>query len=359
MAYTKKSKKYSSYNASEAKIKRIINIILIVLSSFVGLMLTFGLVTYFMLNSVAIKTDTKVRINQNSSISTVIKTMNENDLLTPGWFYNMLARVYAFQSGKQILAGYHKFPANSTNADILNSLFSGKNLYMRKVSFPEGINIRKYAQILNNTLEINPSEFLALCRSPRILKKYDIDAETCEGYLMPATYNFFKDISAEEVINILLYDFQKLWEDKFAAKAKASGKSKHKILTMASIVEAETPVASERKRVAGVYYNRLNSNWLLQADPTVQYAINDKKRLTFADLKANNPYNTYMYKGLPPGPINSPSITSIEAAINPEDHNYFFFVAVGDGSGRHNFSKGFKDHRANIKKYKENRRNNQ
>jgi len=133
----------------------------------------------------------------------------------------------------------------------------------------------------------------------------------------------------------------------------------HQILTLASIIEAETPVISERKRVSGVFHNRLKKKMPLAADPTIQYALGThKKRLLYSDLEVDSPYNTYKNAGLPPGPINSPSYSSIEAALTPEVHNYLFFVAKGDGSNTHNFAKNYDEHQNNRKIFNKNRTKN-
>lgn len=130
--------------------------------------------------------------------------------------------------------------------------------------------------------------------------------------------------------------------------------SRHQVVTLASIVEAETPVLEERPRVAGVYINRLEKGMLLQADPTVQYALNKFSRLTYSDLNYDSPYNTYRYAGLPPSPINSPSKSSIDAVLNYEKHNFIYFVAKGDGSGLHNFARTYEEHLKNVSLYRKN-----
>jgi len=126
----------------------------------------------------------------------------------------------------------------------------------------------------------------------------------------------------------------------------------HEILTMASIVEGETRVADERARVAGVYYNRLNIGMLLQADPTIQYIVSDSpRRILYRDLSINSPYNTYMYGGLPPGPVNNPGPAAIHAALYPESHEYYYFVA--DGEGRHTFTRNYEEHLRAVRRFRE------
>lgn len=328
-------------------------IIITALGALAGFFITLFLIAYVLLNQKPSDTaDLKVRIPTNKSISAIVKILNTQGMLKPNWFFELTAKSYAFTTKKTIQAGYHKFNEKMTNYEILKALFSGDNMSYRKVTFPEGLSLKRYAEILNKELGLNKAQFLKLCAADSLLKKYGIRDDSFEGYFMPATYNFFKDIEPEEVIKTLVENANDIWNERFAGKAKQVGKSRREVLTMASIVEGEAPVEAERPKVAGVYYNRLRKGMLLQADPTVQYAVGGKKRLLYVDLEVDSPYNTYKYKGLPPGPINSPSTSSIEAALAPAKHDYIYFVAVGDGSGLHNFARNFQEHQVFIAKYK-------
>jgi len=145
---------------------------------------------------------------------------------------------------------------------------------------------------------------------------------------------------------------QDIWTTENEEKLKNSGLSKLELLTIASIVQAETPLESELETVAGLYLNRVKIGMMLQADPTVQFALGDKKRLLYKDLEYDSPYNTYKYAGIPPGPINNPGKAAILATLNPEKHNYLYMVAFGDGSGSHYFAKTVREHNNNVIKYK-------
>jgi UPF0755 protein len=177
--------------------------------------------------------------------------------------------------------------------------------------------------------------------------------------LFPDTYNFYYNVTAGQVCDKLLKQFDKVWNDIVSKHKKDLNLNKHQILTLASIIEAETPVAKERPIVAGLYINRLRIGMKLDADPTVRYALkNKKKRLTYRDLKVNSPYNTYVHKGLPPGPICSPGKTAIEAVFNHKKHNYLYFVAKGDGSREHYFTGSYNQHLNNRRRYKYNKKMN-
>lgn len=334
--------------------RRTINVLL---SISIGLVIIAAAAYFYIssaLFSVAIEQkDLKINIPPGTSIAKSIELFDNENVMQPVWLFDLIARFVAGQYDKSIKAGYYKFPVGLSNIDILKSLFTGEYLYFQRVTFPEGIGYRRFASILQKRLKLDSAEFVRIACSDSLLQARKIPAKSIEGYLNPATYSFNMDISISEVIDELLNSQDKLWKKEFSRAAANANKSRHQILTMASIVEAESPNADERPQVSGVYWNRISRNMLLQADPTVQYAINEKRRVLYADLQSTNLYNTYKYAGLPPGPINSPSISSIAAAINPDKHKYLFFVAIGDGSGRHNFGKTFDEHKRFVRQYRE------
>lgn len=296
----------------------------------------------------------KVKIPNGATVSQSISFMNDNDALKPKWLFSLVAKLADAKYNSTIKAGLHKLPGSLSNLDLLKALFTGEYLYNKRITFPEGISYKRFASILSHHLEIDSTDFVNLCISDSLLNARNISAKSVEGYLHPATFSFDLDISASDAIDKLLDASEIVWQERFSSKQLPNGMNKHQVLTLASIVEAESPVADERPRVAGVYINRLNKNMLLQADPTVQYALGAKKRVLYADLNIDNPYNTYKYQGLPPGPINSPSVSAIDAVFNYERHNYLFFVAVGDGSGRHNFARNFDEHRRFVSIFRKN-----
>jgi peptidoglycan lytic transglycosylase G len=296
-----------------------------------------------------------VSIPKSTTLTGAVSIMNEQDLLEPTWLYEYTLKAYARLADKTLYAGTYRYDSTMTNRDIINSILSGAHQFTLKVTFPEGISYKEIAAIAKDKLNIDEIEFLKLAKNDSLLAELGIDADNIEGYLLPETYEFYMNVSAESLIRKLKKHQDEVWEN-VKDKAKAVGYSRHEALTMASIVEAETPVDSEKERVSGVYYNRLEKGMLLQADPTVQFAIGHKKRVLYRDLKSKNKYNTYVHAGLPPGPINCPGRKAIEAAVEPEDHDYYYFVAVGDASGKHNFSMNMAGHSKNIRIYKKNRK---
>ena len=193
-------------------------------------------------------------------------------------------------------------------------------------------------------MEEPPAEFMDLVHDPTLASSLGISAPSLEGYLHPETYRIQLDAAPREAIEMMVDETMRLFDRRSVARAESLGMSVHEILTLASIIETEAMLDSERERISAVYHNRLGSGWRLEADPTVRYAIgNFRRRLYYRDLEVDSPYNTYRRGGLPPGPICSPGRASIEAALYPlAGSEEFFFVSNGDGT--HTFSETFAEH---------------
>lgn len=298
-----------------------------------------------------------IHIPSGTSHSRAIELLNQKGILKPGFLFLPIIKLYSIASGSYIHQGYYRFHSGLKNLEIIYSIFNGKNLYTIKVTFPEGLNIKQFASIAQKRLNIDSAEFAELCQNRDFISSLNIEAPTLEGWLMPDTYMLYWKDAPESIIKRLVSAQNRLWENRFEARSQEIKMSRIKVLTLASIIEAETKYQPEKKRISGVYHNRLKKGMLLQADPTVQYALGVRRRLLYRDLTVESPYNTYLYPGLPPGPINSPGELSIEAALFPEEHNYLYFVAAGDELGSHNFSRDYVGHQQNISDYKRNIRN--
>jgi len=327
---------------------------------FILVFATFTIIyTYSELNTkLLIHEDVIIVIPQNANIDQIVRILNSNNIFEPPFFYEIVMKLYANFGGGTFYAGSYKFSNMNTNKHVIESIFSGKNMHILRVTFPEGITLRRFAKISQSVLGIEQRDFLRTVNTDSILTKYGIPNKSAEGYLMPDTYEFFFGVEAEELVQRIMDHHLEIWNDDFADRAEEVGMSKHDVLTLASIIESETQVAEERPIVSGVYHNRLKKGWLLEADPTVQYAIGEQRRLLYRDLEINHPYNTYKNPGLPPGPINNPGKGSIEAALYPAIHEYMFFVALGDGSGKHNFAVSYSEHLSNVKIFRRNVRAN-
>jgi UPF0755 protein len=302
------------------------------------------------------KSELLITIPKNADIDQVISIFNSNNIFQPQWIFKPVLKLYAKFEDKHIVAGCYRIPTDVTQMEIIKSIYTGYQLFTVNVTYPEGITLRDFASISARKLGIDSAEFMDYVSSDSFLKTYNIPGKSAEGYLMPLTYEFNWKQSVEDIAGKLITQQNKIWNEKYERLAQLQGRTRHEILTLASLIEGESPVDDERPSIAGVYINRLKLKMKLECDPTVQYAVASKRKISLKDLHYNSPYNTYLYPGLPPGPINSPSLSSIEAALAPEYNNYLYFVARGDGSGRHNFSTNFRKHQQNISQYHKNRK---
>ncbi len=250
---------------------------------------------------------------------------------------------------RSIKPGRYAIPAGMSNFQLLFFLHAHPQDEVR-ISIPEGMEMRKVARLFGGKLDFDSTAFMAAATDRKLLGRYGITGSSAEGYLFPGTYNFVWAGSAEETAAFLLGRFRKFYTPELKNMTALRGMTELQLLTLASIVEAETPLDREKPVVASVYLNRLKINMRLQADPTVQYARGvHARRLSFKDLETDSPYNTYTHAGLPPGPICSPGAAAIQAVLHPAETQYLYFVATGTGG--HNFSSTLSGQNENIRKY--------
>ena len=256
---------------------------------------------------------------------------------------------------KRLQAGTYALRRNMNLWDLLDEFEKGQ-VTLVTWTVPEGLTTDEIAELWETSGFGTAAAFTEASQMPGLLEGYGLTALGVEGYLFPNTYKFAKGTTAEGTLKMMLDEFQKQWTETFDETAEGLGRTRHEILTLASIIEEEAQVGAERPRISSVFHNRLKQKWRLQADPTVLYAIGNPDRpLTKADLRVESPYNTYKHKGLPPGPIANPGIDSIKAALRPEKTDYFYFVAIGEG--KHHFSKTLSEHNRMVRKMRRARRN--
>ena len=257
-----------------------------------------------------------------------------------------LFSLYAKKASPRFTAGYHTFYRHESYKSTVNELLSAGAIGGEtQITFPEGIELREIAALLEGKGIKNQDEFIKATN-----KKFNYDFLPpkkdgyLEGYLFPDTYYITPDMTCEDIINMMLRRFGEIYTDKYKARANELGMTTHEIITLASMIEREAAVDSERKLVSSVFHNRLNSDYkYLESCATVQYILGERKDvLSNADTQIDSPYNTYKYPGLPAGPIASPGKASIEAALYPADTNYYFFVSNGDGT--QTFSETYSQH---------------
>lgn len=224
----------------------------------------------------------------------------------------------------------------------VNLSFSG---YMR--------SMERFAGHLGNRLEADSVQFLQALTSPETLDKYGFTKATFPAMFIPNTYEVYWTVTPDEFIERMHKEYEKFWNEERSAKARSIGLSRTEVSTLASIVIEETKYEPEMARIAGVYMNRLHKGMLLQADPTVKFAVGDEslKRILNRHLSVDSPYNTYKYEGLPPGPITIPPVAAIDAVLNYEHHNYLYFCAKSTLDGQHAFSTNLAGHLENARRY--------
>lgn len=293
------------------------------------------------------KTPVLVEFQPGISFYQIAKSLKEKGIIRSFEGFTMLARLKG--SVKKTRAGEYEFNKAMRPLDILTRLEKGL-VKKYPVTIPEGYNIRDIADLLGRKGLINRDRFIAKAADKGFLQTIGIEAATAEGFLFPDTYQFFRGISEEMVITTMVSRFREVFTDDLARKAKEGGLSVMEVVTLASIVEKETGAAEERPRIAGVFMNRLKKKIPLQSDPTVIYGIkNFNGNLVRKDLAAVTPFNTYLIKGLPAGPISSPGIDSLKAVIYPEKVDYLYFVSRNDGT--HYFSRTLSEHNRAVYQY--------
>ncbi len=306
-----------------------------------------NLVNYAATPVAGIEDSATIEIQRGQSFDAVMKTLEEIGAVDDRLKWKVIARYTGHD--QTIRFGEYRISPGMSPMDILDRFSSG-TVILHRVTIPEGFTLTQIAHRLDAAGLCDKNRFLDLATDPHFASRLGIPAETLEGYLFPDTYFFEKNPSEEAVIQAMVARFNQAFTDNWKARASALGYSVHEIVTLASIIEKETGLEEERATIAGVFHNRLNRNMRLESDPTVIYGLEDfDGRIRTRHLRANTPYNTYVHRGLPPGPIASPGFAALHAALYPEETDYLFFVAKSERA--HHFSKTYEEHRRAVQKY--------
>ena len=294
-------------------------------------------------NKISVRTI--VEIPAGVSVKSVGRILEKNNVINNAdiFYYTirLLEKDFCVQAGKYVMhQNYGVFRA----IEVLRGNPLVEDI---PVMIPEGLTIWETARIVSSVFEnVDSSEFVALCENPEFIERLGLSGlRTLEGYLFPETYRFPQNARAQDIITRLVAMHRRVF-DGLPRSARVQNLSDREIVIMASIIEAESKAASERPKVAGVFYNRLlDRNMPIGADATVRFAVRNFDRpIRVSELNSDSPYNTRKFRGLPPGAICSPGRTSLNAALNPAEHEYLFFMARWDGSGEHFFTKTNADH---------------
>lgn len=302
----------------------------------------------------------KITIKSGTGTAGIASLLEDQGLIKNSFIFKSYLKLKS--EGSRFQAGVYEFKPGVTYSEIITKLNTGDVVKAEMIRFtiPEGFTVKQIADKLVEEGYASKEQFLKLAKDGSginndLLKRLPANYKLTfllEGYLFPETYELKKGVSEKEIVGRMLEETSKRLAQipNFDQKLKQRGLSLNELMTVASLVEREVVVDSERKLVAGVIYNRLNKSMKLEIDATVQYVLDKpKERLMNSDLRSvDSPYNTYLYEGLPPGPIAAPSLKSIEAALEPEASDYLFYVTKKDGSGEHLFAKTYKEHLKNI-----------
>ncbi|HYQ48229.1 MAG TPA: endolytic transglycosylase MltG [Thermodesulfovibrionales bacterium] len=290
----------------------------------------------------------EIEIPKGTTFRQAVELLQNQNLIRDRRIFLIAARLTG--SDRKIRAGYYSLWTGMSPFDILRVLLKGK-IVEYEVRILEGDSLPEIAEAFARTGIISSAEFLELAKDPDILAQHGILAPSREGYIFPDTYTIPKGMDAREAVDAMIVRMREKYGDKLAARAREIGMTENQVLTLASIIEKEAVIDSERSVISAVYHNRLRKNMPLQADPTSIYGVkSSKEKITLNDLKRQTPYNTYRIKGLPPGPIASPGLKSIIAALYPDNVPYLYFVAQDDRS--HRFAESEKDHAENVRLYR-------
>jgi UPF0755 protein len=289
-------------------------------------------------------------IPTGSTYQDVIKILDSTKFVDDIESFKWLAEKKSYPAN--VKPGKYLIEPGMNNNQLVNILRQGRQSTV-KLTFHNIRTKKQLAKCISEQIEASEASILSAMNNNSILAKTGCDSNSIMAVFIPNTYNFYWNTSASAFISRMFREYQSFWNENRKEKASILNLSPEQVITLASIVEQETYMNKEKPDIAGVYLNRLQSNMLLQADPTLIFAWNDFgiKRVLNYHKHIDSPFNTYKYLGLPPGPICLPSVASIDAVLNYTKHNYYYFCAKEDFSGYHNFAKNLTEHIINAQKY--------
>lgn len=281
-------------------------------------------------------------VKSGSTLADVKKELVTQQVLNGTGLFSTVSNIAGYE---QVKPGRYKIPSGTSIVNLVRLLKNGRqtpvSFVITKLRTTENLASR-----INKHFEMDSLSVVNFVNSPDSLRPYGLDSNTYMAMVMPYTYDINWTASPRTVFDQFFKAYETYWSDERKAKASAKGFTPVQIVTLASIVEEETRDNAEKPNIASVYINRYRKNMLLQADPTVKFALKDfgLRRILHGHLKAVSPYNTYQNKGLPPGPICTPSLESIDAVLNAPETEYIYFVANSDFKGSHIFTTNYTDH---------------
>jgi UPF0755 protein len=288
---------------------------------------------------------TRVIVPRGASFAQAADSLARNGIVSSPRTFRLYGRLTG--GDRNIKPGTYLLKHDTPWKDIISALNGGRGL-VNTITIPEGYTLSQITPLLARTLRVPAESVQAAVRDTALLARLDIPNPTLEGYVFPDTYAFPVGTTARQAVREMVYSFERRWKPEWDSSLVELKINRNDLVTMASIVEREARLPEERPVIAAVYYNRLRKGMLLQADPTIQYALGHHVgRVLYKDLEVASPYNTYIHKGLPPGPVASPGAASLAAAANPANVPYLYFVASKDG--HHEFRMTLDEHTSAIR----------
>jgi UPF0755 protein len=289
-------------------------------------------------------------VEKGKGVRAIAEALKLKGIIRKQWPFVIQYEFFFFP--QSLKAGEYEFRPSQSSQEILEDLIRGK-IHLHAITIAEGLTARESADVFLPAGFGTAGEFIKAFREPEMILAWDAKARNLEGYLFPETYSLPKGLTAEEIFGKMVSQFKTVFDESWRRRAEELRMSVREVVTLASLIEKETSLPEEKKLVSAVFHNRLRQGMKLDCDPTIIYALKEKGsydgRLHTKDLKLDNPYNTYLYPGLPPGPICNPGRESLQAALYPASDDYFYFVSKNDGS--HIFSRTLREHQAAVRKY--------
>ncbi len=292
-----------------------------------------------------------IYIPTGADFNKVIQILSESGLLINANSFEWLATTKKYTTN--IKPGRYRINRNLNNNELINLLRSGKQIPIQ-VTFNNLRNKEQFSGKIANQIEADSADLLSFIIDTSFLNSNGFSAENMICLFVPNTYEFYWNTSSEQFVERMQEEYEAFWNVDRKTKAKKIKLTPFQVVALASIVEKEQNIKKdERPEIAGLYLNRIKKKMKLESDPTLIFALGDFtiKRVLNKDKKVDSPYNTYIHKGLPPGPICIPSINAVDAVLNASEHEYIFMCAKEDFSGYHNFAKTYVKHRINARKY--------
>ena len=291
-----------------------------------------------------------VEIPRGASTRQIARTLESHGIVRSSLAFELLARLRGAQN---LQAGEYFFDRPQNASQVLQKIARG-DIYRIQLVIPEGLTIFQVAQRVEAAGLAGAEDFLRVARDPSSVRDIAPQARSLEGFLFPARYEFPRKTTAQEIAQAMVTTFKREWKTLLDSAPEQTFTTLH-LVTMASLVERETPAQGERPVIAGVYYNRLRKGIALQCDPTVLYAMDLAGKndgiIHASDLRLDSPYNTYKYRGLPPGPIGNPGTAALRAALQPQIVDYLYFVS--NLQGGHHFARTLEEHSRNVQRYRQ------